>query len=124
MNEAIARIIEFTFKTKWDALLPAISAKYQNVTFVQPTTNEWIAMSILPGSGTQITLGQQRVTRQLGVVMFQIFTPKNIGTRRAKQISDLIAQQFRFMQWWLKANGDVMQTKTGVVIRIGSAGAL
>lgn len=119
MNEEISKLIESLFKTQWDAITPTAPAmKYENVSFVQPTSGEWATMTIIPGSSTQISMGSQKVERQLGIVIFQIFTPKNSGTRRAKVIEDLIAGIFRYKMFSIAHDGTIATNVNGMVITV------
>lgn len=92
MFEEIARIVEVKFATDYTAT----PVRFRNVPFKQPPAGEWIAPSVIPGDGVQASLGDSKLERQLGVLMVQVFTPKNSGDRRAKALADLVAALFRY----------------------------
>lgn len=124
MNEEIAKLIEEIFSTQWALKTSPPAVKYNNVPFRQPANGELITMTIVPGSEQQMSMGDEKVERQLGVVVFQIFTPKNIGDRRAKQIADLIAGVFRFRQFVLWSDNTITTLANGKVITLAQAGFL
>lgn len=102
MFELIAQITETTMKVGWQAgAASTVAIRWPNQPWKQPATGEWIAFRIIPGDGVQASLGQTKLSRQFGLVMVQVFTPKNSGTRRATVLMDIVGNIFRH------------QTKTG-----------
>ncbi len=96
MFALVHKTIETTLKTGVLASAePTLPIRWPNVPWKQPTAGEWIALKIVPGDGMQASLGQTKLSRQLGLVMVQVFTPKNSGTRRALDLADLIGSIFR-----------------------------
>lgn len=77
--------IESHFSTNWTET-PVI---YQNIAYNE--VNEFIRLTILSGDRTQASLGCNNNTyRTIGTLVIQIFTSKNIGTKRALDIIDLL----------------------------------
>jgi hypothetical protein len=57
--------------------------------------NEYVHPVIQSGKTSQITMGGvTKAYRRIGVVTFQIFVPKNSGTKRSREIGDLISGLF------------------------------
>lgn len=124
MNEDIARMIETIFKTQWDLKTNAPAVKFRNVAFTQPANGEWVTLTIVPATAFQASLGDQKIERQLGSVIFQIFTPLNTGDRRAKAISDLIASIFRYITFVMMSDNTITTVLNGRVITLVQAGFL
>lgn len=81
----IHRDIETYFSNNWTET----SIAYQNVAYNEQA--EFIRLNILSGKRFQASLGGTvNVYRIPGVVIVQIFCPKDRGTKRALVISDLI----------------------------------
>lgn len=81
----IQRDIETHFSNNWTET----SIVYQNVAYNE--LNEFIRLNVLSGKRFQASLGCVNNTyRTPGVLMIQIFTPKNEGTKRALDIADLL----------------------------------
>lgn len=118
MNQEIARVIELTFQNLWSRNPNAPKVKFKNVPFKQPPSGEWITLTIVPSGSSMASLGTTKVERQLGIVTFQVFTPKNSGDRRSKQIVDMICDIFRNNEFIQKANGEIYNTTIGNVIVI------
>lgn len=92
-----SKICETRLKTGWTAsAASAVSIRWPNVPWKQPTSGEWISFHLLPGDGEQASLGSSKLERQFGLVMVQIFTPKNKGTRRALDLADIVGGIFRY----------------------------
>lgn len=96
MFELTHKIIESALKTGWLASsASAVPVRWPNVPWKQ-TATEWISLRIIPGDGRQASLGSGKLERQLGIVIVQVFTPKNSGTRRAGVLSDIVGSIFRY----------------------------
>jgi hypothetical protein len=81
----IQRDIETYFSNNWTET----PVYYQNVAYSE--ASEFIRLTILSGKRFQASLGNTVNTyRTPGVIIVQIFCPKNRGTTRALNISDLI----------------------------------
>lgn len=124
MQEILAKIIETFFTTQWALLTTPPAIRYRNVPFKQPANGEWVSFWIHSTNVGQISLGTEKVERQIGTVAYIIVTPKNIGDRRAKVIADMIGDIFRFQQVALMSDGSITQLQNGIVIQVVAAGAL
>lgn len=92
-----SKICETRLKTGWEASsASAVAIRWPNVPWRQPISGEWIAFHLLPGDGEQASLGSSKLERQYGLVMVQIFTPKNKGTRRALDLADIVGSLYRY----------------------------
>lgn len=96
MFATVAKLIETRFKTGWEAVYSTIPIRFKNVPWKQPTGGEWVSLSIIPGDGRQASLGSGKLERQLGIVVVQIFTPKNTGSRRSYDLADAAATILRY----------------------------
>lgn len=77
--------IESHFSDNWTET-PVV---YQNIAYNEMT--EFIRVTILSGPREQASLGCNNNTyRTTGVVIIQVFTPKNTGTKRALDIVDML----------------------------------
>jgi hypothetical protein len=94
MQEKIAKSIKLIFSTHWALNTNPPVIRYKDTLyFKQPASGEWVAMWILPSSKF-LTGVTKVIERQLGIVMFQIFTTKNLGLPRAQTICDMIYAVF------------------------------
>lgn len=80
--------IEGRLDTNWSTTPIA----FQNVDFDPPDNSEWVRLSILNGETVYNTLGGG--LEHLGVIMMQIFSPKNIGTATVRGYADTLAGIF------------------------------
>lgn len=77
--------IESHFSNNW-VETPVV---HQNIAYNE--LNEFIQLTILSGTRVQASLGCNNNTyRTTGVLIIQIFTPKDTGTKRALDIVDLL----------------------------------
>lgn len=96
MFAATAQLIETKFQTDWTAANPSVPIRFKNVPWKQPTSGEWVALTIIPGDGRQDSLGSGKLERQLGIIVVQVFTPKGGGSRRSLTLADSVASVFRY----------------------------
>lgn len=97
MFAVTSKICETRLKTGWTAsAASAVTIRWPNVPWRQPDTGEWISFKVIPGDGEQASLGSGKLERQFGLVVVQVFTPKNKGTRRALVLADIIGDIFRY----------------------------
>lgn len=90
--DAERKIIEGQFNSGWQSSAPV---KYENVEFSEPVNQPWAALFINPGEGFQASLNPNPTHRIPGVIVVQIFTPKDKGTAQAKKLADKAAGIFR-----------------------------
>lgn len=96
MFELTEKIIDTTLKTGWEAGSAAsVAIRWPNVSWRQPDSGEWISLARIPGDGEQASLGASKLARQYGLVIVQIFTKRQTGTRRASALADIVAGIFR-----------------------------
>lgn len=97
MFATTSKICETRLKTGWEAAAAStVAIRWPNVPWRQPDAGEWISFKLIPGDGEQASLGSGKLERQYGLVMVQVFTPKNKGTRRALVLADIIGDIFRY----------------------------
>lgn len=108
MLDEIRKSIEGTFQTAWGDTTPIA---FQNVAFSYPSNKEFVRITVGFGKAFQQSMGSQKLARQFGVVMFQVFTGNNTGTARNSQLCDTIAAIFRYQQF----------KQDGVTINFGDA---
>lgn len=65
---------------------------YDNVDFDPPNASEWVRLSILNGSSTFTTMADNK--RHTGVIIVQLFGPKNNGTATLRGYADAISAIF------------------------------
>lgn len=122
MFEATAKVLEVRFKARNDAQVsPAapFPVKWPNTPWKQPTSGEWVTPTIVPGSGRQDSLGSPTLERQLGLLMVQIFVPKNSGDRRARAIADVISDWFRYQTFKDDPTGTNVILRAPELIKVG-----
>ena len=99
------KLIETYFKSQWDiSVYSGILVKYENVDFVYPENSEFVALYIKSGNADQITLGDDPIVRNAGLVDIQLFAPINTGTKTIKEIIDFLVLMFERKQLF---EGDV-----------------
>ena len=76
-------------------------------------TEEYIYPIVLDGSSDQISLGPNAAHRRVGVLIIQIFVPKNTGTLRVKVLADMLSVLFKE----LKLNS--IQFESPTLVRVG-----
>lgn len=98
MFDEVRQVLESTFKTSWASLGGGVKVAYHNVAFVQPTGDgaEFARLTIAMGDGSLMSLGTKKREEQFGLVILQIFTPKNKGSHRSRVIADYAAPIFRY----------------------------
>ena len=122
MFEATAQLLETRLQTQNAAQVsPAapFAVKWPNIPWKQPTSGEWLNVSIVPGTGRQDSLGSPTLERQLGILLVQIFVPKNSGDRRARKIADTIAGWFRYQTFRDTPSGTQVDCRAPELIKVG-----
>lgn len=91
------KLLEAAFKAYWDALSPpGVPVHWENTPFHQPAS--WIRFTVQFGEGQQASLGSTPLELATGQVVVQVFTKKDVGTRTAAAIADLVAAGLRYRQ--------------------------
>lgn len=88
----LRRVVENRFKLQWANATPI---KWDGVPFIEPTGRAWVALFLLDGDSTQVTLETTPRYRDVGVVVNQIFAPQDGGTQEARRLSALAAAVWR-----------------------------
>ena len=74
------------------------SVKFDNVPFNYPK-EKYVALHVLFGDGFQASLGDVPFFRHVGVIMLQIFVPKERGTKDVGVLADKFRQVFNAKQF-------------------------
>ena len=74
------------------------SVKFDNVPFNYPK-EKYVAFHVLFGDGGQASLGDTPFYRHTGVIMLQIFVPKERGTKDVGTLADRFRQVFNAKQF-------------------------
>ena len=119
MFEATAQLLEVRLQTQNAGLGSPFAVKWPNTPWKQPANGEWLVPSVVPGSGRQDSLGSPKLERQLGILMVQIFVPKNSGDRRARAISDTIAGWFRYQTFKDDPTGTNVILRAPELVKVG-----
>lgn len=85
------KAIETRFSDAWGATTPI---KYENVPTAEPLTAPWVALSIFPGEGFQVSLGDNPLHRFVGVIVVRILVPEAQGLATAEAYADQAAAVF------------------------------
>ncbi len=88
--------------------LTGTPVKYDNVPFDQETADSFVSLSILSGTGSNISIGQLPRQRYAGIIQFDIYVPENTGTANARSIATSIRELF---------NNQTLPESDGIVIR-------
>lgn len=86
-----AQTIRNRFNSQWDTEQPTVVLTYSDVNYKPVEGNAWVRVNVLPGEQTQVSMGDQRRFRRIGVVAVQIFVPAGSGDGLAREIADSVA---------------------------------
>lgn len=75
--DAIVRAVQTYFKANWTAT-PAF---YDNLATPKTLPDKWVRCSILPGKKFSREVGPGGISRRVGVVKVQVFTPAGCGVQ-------------------------------------------
>lgn len=84
-----------TIETEFTNLWTSTAIAYENVSFDVSGLDEYVKVYIREGQAVQASLGSDGDFVLPGVAIIHIYTPKNTGTARARQLADLISVLFR-----------------------------
>ena len=85
-NERLA--IENRFKSHWSATTVA----WENVSFDIPNNTEWVRFTILNGSSAYRAINNLK--RHTGLIVVQIFAPRDTGTSTIRKYADIVTSIF------------------------------
>jgi len=94
--------IESRLKANWTVT----PIKFQNVPF-QETAEPYVALFILDGEGSQISLGTPAVRRWPAVIKIQVFVPEDSGTKQARTYADSLGAIFDRAQFSAGSSGTI-----------------
>lgn len=84
--------------------------KFENTPFKQPSEASWVALTILPGNGQQMSIGtgsSSRLKRFAGIIQIDIFTKENVGSKAARDLADTVAAVFDSVQFSNGSSGTI-----------------
>ena len=100
--------IEAHFSTNWGHT----KVEYENVPINLDNVEEYVSLTILEGESRQTTLGPDGDYNIPGFVVISVFTKRDIGTLRPRQLADYAATIFR----GLKINTVLFYVPRGAMI--------
>jgi len=86
VNERLA--LENHFKEYWKDTPIA----WENIAFEKPNDSAWVRLNILNGSSNYRAINGLK--RHLGLIVVQVFVPRNTGTSKAREYADTVSQIF------------------------------
>ena len=107
--------IESTFTTEWVSRTPI---KYENAIFEEPNNRTWVALNILGGGGKPLSISPNGTHKTWGVIIVQIFGPKDAGTAPIKVLADAAALIFKDRNLSYGQSG-VITTRTPALVTVG-----
>lgn len=96
--EPVRELLEQTFKNGWvTGASERTPIKWDNAPFAQPANSAWVSFNVRWGTGQQVSIGPatRRLERHVGVIIIQVFTPKNGGTKVMDDHCDFAANLMR-----------------------------
>lgn len=96
------KAIESRLKNAWTTT----PIKFEKVPFDQIAT-PYVALFILDGDGSQISLGTPALRRWPGIIMVQIFIPEDSGTQIERTYADSIGAIFDRAQFSSGSSGTI-----------------
>ena len=95
MKESIRLQIESEVDTRVGTAIPGIAIEWENVEFDREGKSEWLRVNILDGETINASLGRTKKVFSPGLLVIGIFVKKGTGTKRMREIADLIGDEFR-----------------------------
>lgn len=71
-----------------------VPVQYPGVPLTPPASGSWVRMVLLPGDVKRISLGDNAIFRERGVLAFMIFVPVKDGTRAALELAQELSDIF------------------------------
>ena len=77
-NDVKATLLKY-FTEEWGT---RTTVAYDNVEFTPPDNSSWVRVSVVNNNSLQYSLGEEgsRKFERYGLILFQVFTPLNVGT--------------------------------------------
>ena len=98
-------------EARFAANYSSTQVKYENVPFVQPEGESWVALTILSGGGEVNSIGtgmSSRLERFSGIISLDIFTVEDVGTKTARDLADIIAAIFDVVEFSFGSSGTIV----------------
>lgn len=86
-----ASTIRNEMNDNWAIQQPTVVLTFSDVNYKPVEGKAYIRVNILPGDQTQVSMGDLRRFRRIGVVAVQIFVPAGSGDGQAREIADSVA---------------------------------
>ena len=100
--------IEGRFQAQWALTAhSAVPVIYENGPEKPPSDDAHAMLYILNGAGQQVSLGTSPVDRYSGVIVVQLFVPKQEGTVEIRQMADAVETIFKRKQFASGAGGSI-----------------
>lgn len=98
-----------------------IDVKDENFEYTPSEGREYLATYFLPGSKTQITLGEPIKLRVTGVFQIDVYTPANIGIGKMREITEALTVKFKKGTAinHTTDNGDIVVDITNILVQAG-----
>lgn len=93
-----------------------LAVEYPNAKFKVPDNKLWMRWTFIPGEQQQASIGSAKTYRTPGVMIVQIFVPRDTGTALVRQWTNTIENAF------LSVSAGGIQWKTPHVEVIGNRG--
>jgi Bacteriophage related domain of unknown function len=93
-KESMRAYVETRVKNLMAANYPTTPIQYDNVPFIQPKSEHYIAIHILDGESFQANLGNSFRERHPGVLQIDVLAPRDMGTKLQNQIAKTIGTAF------------------------------
>lgn len=97
--------IENRFSVAWAA---TTLVKYENVEFQEPQNTSWVALTIINAGGVPLSLSVGETERHEGIIIVQIFTPKDKGTQTGRALADTVSAIFRMVKFSSGDSGTII----------------
>jgi len=100
---------------QWDSVPVAYDGVPNSPALTQAMAakSSWVRLTIQHGASFTAGIGSDPCVRRSGLVMLQIFTPINSGSRPAAMLADSLAQHW---EYWQQGN---IETQAASVQRVG-----
>lgn len=93
----------------------ATTIDWPNQKFVQPTATPWIRFSVVEGESTQITIGTTQEHRVPGIIIIQMFMPKDSGSKTLDGYMDTLDGLFTSKRIGIINCRSVSKSPVGIV---------
>ncbi len=88
---ADASTIRTYFETNWPVQQPSVNLYFGDVDLDPPDTEPYVRLTIVPGAQQQVSMGQTRRFRRVGIASVEIRVPAGSGDGEAQELGDSVA---------------------------------